>query len=64
MTNTTYTGIRYKTQGCQMVYFKTKNRNLGTFWRVLQCKMSVYFMAIWPIIRPFDKFYGHLDILL
>jgi hypothetical protein len=47
-----------------MVYFKTKNRNLGTFWRVLQCKMSVYFMAIWPIIRPFDKFYGHLDILL
>jgi hypothetical protein len=24
-----YTG----SQGCQIVYFKTKNHNLGTFWR-------------------------------
>jgi hypothetical protein len=23
-------------QGCQMVYFQTKNPNLGTFWSVLQ----------------------------
>jgi hypothetical protein len=22
-------------QGCQMVYFQTKNRNLGIFWMVL-----------------------------
>jgi hypothetical protein len=24
---------------CQMVYFQTKNPNLGKFWRVLQWKM-------------------------
>jgi hypothetical protein len=44
-------------QGCQMIYFQTKNPNLGKFWRVLQWKMSVYvfyehlvslyFMDIW-----------------
>jgi hypothetical protein len=34
-------------QGCQMVYFQTKNPNLGTFWRALEWKMLVYFMAIW-----------------
>jgi hypothetical protein len=30
-----------------MVYFQTKNPNLGNFWRVLQWKMVVYFMSIW-----------------
>jgi hypothetical protein len=34
-------------QGCQMVCFPTKNTNLGKFWRVLQWKLLVYFMAIW-----------------
>jgi hypothetical protein len=43
-----------------MVYFQTKNWNLGTFWRVLQCKMLVYFMGIWSILRPSDLFYGRL----
>jgi hypothetical protein len=51
-----------------MVYFQTKNWNLGTFWRVLQCKICigvfyghlVYFTAIWSILRPFSLFYGHL----
>jgi hypothetical protein len=33
-------------QGCQMAYFQTKNPTLGKFWRVLQWKMLVYFMAI------------------
>jgi hypothetical protein len=33
-------------QGCQMVYFQAKNPDLGTFWRVLQWKRLVYFMAI------------------
>jgi hypothetical protein len=28
-------------QGCQMVYFQTKNANLGKFWRALQWKMYV-----------------------
>jgi hypothetical protein len=34
-------------RGCQMVYFKTKNSNLGRFWRALECKMLVYFTAVW-----------------
>jgi hypothetical protein len=34
-------------QGCQMVCFRTKNPNLGKFWRALEWKMLVYFMAIW-----------------
>jgi hypothetical protein len=29
-------------QGCQMVYFKTKNPHLGTIWRALEWKMLVY----------------------
>jgi hypothetical protein len=34
-------------QGCQMVYFQTKNPNLCKFWRVLKLQMLVYFMSIW-----------------
>jgi hypothetical protein len=34
-------------QGCQMVYFQTKNPNLGKFWRALDWKMLVDFMALW-----------------
>jgi hypothetical protein len=39
-------------QCCQMVYFQTKNYNLGTFLKVLQWKMRVgmYFL------RPFRLF--------
>jgi hypothetical protein len=33
-------------QGCQTVYFQTKNPNLCKFCRILQWKMLVYFMAI------------------
>jgi hypothetical protein len=48
-------------QGCQMVYFQTQNPNLDKFWRVLQWKMLVYFMALLSILRPFGIFlYGHL----
>jgi hypothetical protein len=49
-----------RVQGCQMVYFQTKNRNLGKFWRVLQWRMEVYFLALWSILQPFYIFYGHL----
>jgi hypothetical protein len=49
-------------QGCQMVYFQTKNPNLGKFWRALEWKMLVYFMVIWNILRPFRIYYGHLVI--
>jgi hypothetical protein len=37
-------------QGCQMVYFQTKNPTLGKFWRVLQRY----------ILWPFGRFYDHL----
>jgi hypothetical protein len=30
-----------------MAYFQTKNSNLGKYWRSLQWKILVYFMAIW-----------------
>jgi hypothetical protein len=49
------------TRGCQMVYFQTKNPNLGQFWRAL-CRTEnvdicyahlVYIMAIWYMLYPF-----------
>jgi hypothetical protein len=43
-------------QGCQMAYFQTKNSNLGKFWRVLQWKMVVYFMATRSILLPLWSF--------
>jgi hypothetical protein len=43
-----------------MVCFQTKNPNLGKFWRVLLWKILLYFMTIWPILRPLQIFYGHL----
>jgi hypothetical protein len=36
-------------QGCQIVYFQLKNPDTGKFWRNLQWKMLVYFMATWYI---------------
>jgi hypothetical protein len=41
--------------------FQTKNPNLGKFWRVLEWKMLVYFMAIWNILPSFGIFYDHLE---
>jgi hypothetical protein len=43
-----------------MVYFQTKNINLGQFWRALEWKMLAYFMVIWNILRPFGIVYGKL----
>jgi hypothetical protein len=44
-------------QGCQMVYFQTKNPNLGKFWRTLHRKILIYrnghleyFKNIWDIL--------------
>jgi hypothetical protein len=39
-------------QGCQMVYFQTKNQSLGTFWIVLS-------LRCWCILWTFGLFYGH-----
>jgi hypothetical protein len=54
-------------QICQMVYFQTKNPNLGKLWRVLKwnmsvyyvCGHSVYFMVIWCILWSFSICCGH-----
>jgi hypothetical protein len=39
-----------------MVYFHTKNLNLGKFWRALEFKLLVFFIFIWYILWPFDIF--------
>jgi hypothetical protein len=49
-----------KLQGCQMVYFQTKNPDLGKFKRTLDWKMLIYFMVIWNILETFGIFYDHL----
>jgi hypothetical protein len=51
---------KYPSQGGRMGCFQTKNTYLGKFWRVLQWKLLVYFMAIWSILRPFGIFCGYL----
>jgi hypothetical protein len=43
-----------------MVYFQTKNTNLGKFLRLLQWKMLVYNMAIRSILGHFGKFLVYL----
>jgi hypothetical protein len=47
--------------GCQMVYFQTKNPNLGKFCNVLQRKMLVFLRPFCLIIRPNGMLYGHLE---
>jgi hypothetical protein len=46
-----------------MVYFKTKNSNLGIFWRALEWKMLVYFKAIWYNLWSFGMIYGPFSII-
>jgi hypothetical protein len=43
-----------------MVYFQTKNPNLGKFWKVLQWNMFGIFRAILSILLPNCIVYGHL----
>jgi hypothetical protein len=47
-------------QGCQRVYFKTKNPNLGVFWIAMEWKMLVYFTTIWYNLWPFGVVCGPL----
>jgi hypothetical protein len=37
-------------QGCQMVYFHTKNLNFVILCSTFKCKMLDYFMSIWYIL--------------
>jgi hypothetical protein len=43
-----------------MVYFQTKNPNLGNFWSALDWNMLVYVMAVWNISKAFGLPFGHL----
>jgi hypothetical protein len=47
-------------QGCQMVYFQTKNPSLGKFWRVLPWNELVYFRVFWDVLGSFGMFWGLL----
>jgi hypothetical protein len=49
-----------RNQGCQKVYFQTKNPNSGKFWRDLQWKVLVYFMAFCSVLLQFGIFCDHL----
>jgi hypothetical protein len=49
-------------QGCQMVYFQTKNPYMGKLWRALKWVRLVYSFAIWNLLLPLGTFYGHLAI--
>jgi hypothetical protein len=54
---------RVENQGCQIVYFQTKNPNLGKLWNALEWERFVYFMVIWKILWPFvGIFCAHLVI--
>jgi hypothetical protein len=39
-----------------MVYFQTKDPNLGKFLRTLDWKMLIDFLAIWNILMTFVTF--------
>jgi hypothetical protein len=47
-------------QGCQMVYFRTKNPDLGKFLRALDWKIFIHFMDVQNILQIFGDFYDHL----
>jgi hypothetical protein len=55
--------LRQNFQGCQMVFFKTKNQNLGKFWTVFKWKMWVNFNDIWPIYCYLEYLVAILYIL-
>jgi hypothetical protein len=46
-----------------MVSFKTKNPDLGIFWRTLEWKMMLYILVVSNILVPFCIFYGHFVII-
>jgi hypothetical protein len=43
-----------------MVYFHPKSNNLGKFWKALQWKMLVFFIAILSTLQPTGICYCHL----
>jgi hypothetical protein len=48
-------------QGCQTIYFQTKNPSLGKFWSTLHRLENVfYLMVILNILQTLGIFYDHL----
>jgi hypothetical protein len=43
-----------------MVYFHTKNPNLGKLWSAVEWNFLVYLMGSWIILRLFGIVWGHL----
>jgi hypothetical protein len=43
-----------------MVYFQTRNPNLGNFWSAFYWKMLEYFIVIRHISRIFGILFGHM----
>jgi hypothetical protein len=39
-----------------VVYFQTKNPNLGKIWKALEWEMWVYLLSLWNILRPIGNF--------
>jgi hypothetical protein len=52
--------LMYLNAGLPDGIFSNQKSKFGKFWRVLQWKMLVYFMDIWPLLRPIGLFYAHL----
>jgi hypothetical protein len=50
-----------KTRVARWLFFQTQNPNLGKYFRALDWKMLIYFMAFGNILRSFVKFHGHLE---
>jgi hypothetical protein len=54
------TAVITERKGCQIVCFRTKNPDVGVFWRALDWKVLKYFVSIWNILQTFGIFYDHL----
>jgi hypothetical protein len=44
---------RFRRRVARWFRFKTKNPNVGIFWRTLERKLLAYFTANWSILWPF-----------
>jgi hypothetical protein len=62
MTETQIGGEREKESRVARWYICIPQK-MGIFWKALERKMSVLFIAIWYILQLCGKFYGHLVYL-
>jgi hypothetical protein len=52
--------LRHFGQGCQMVFFHSKNSDLGKFWRTLERKMLKF---LWPFGNIFQMAIKYTNIV-